>query len=322
MRVKYCVLMVYWIFILKVGSFCLKQLGAPLKPWERKPPGSTSGRSSTPLGPSSVGQKPWENPPPSPSTTITPTTSTSASLNPSQQIEGQAAREQPGNALAPSPLYSSPYQSSYNPYGGVYGSRSNALGMGGVGYGSGYNSYGAGYGTGYSTYGSGNGYGSYSGYGGYQRSNPYGYRSPYMQSYGGLGGGYSSPYGGVGGVNGLPGPPVAGQGHLPGWQSFLNGLQRVVNCLGRMSFLVDENAQALHFFVNSLLQMLDRAGSLYGEVARFVLRILGYKPRKDIADPKSQPSEVHQALVNTPNGVLPGYSNGRSLASAWQDIKD
>jgi peroxin-13 len=37
---------------------------------------------------------------------------------------------------------------------------------------------------------------------------------------------------------------------------------------------VDENAHAVHFFVSALLQMLDRAGSLYGELARFVLRIL------------------------------------------------
>jgi peroxin-13 len=37
---------------------------------------------------------------------------------------------------------------------------------------------------------------------------------------------------------------------------------------------VDENAHAVHFFISALLQLLDRAGSLYAEIARFVLRII------------------------------------------------
>ncbi len=43
---------------------------------------------------------------------------------------------------------------------------------------------------------------------------------------------------------------------------------------GRLSFLVDENAHAVHFFISALLQLLDRTGSLYGEIARFVLRVI------------------------------------------------
>ena len=37
---------------------------------------------------------------------------------------------------------------------------------------------------------------------------------------------------------------------------------------------MDENAHAVHFFISALLQLLDRAGSLYGEIARFVLRVV------------------------------------------------
>ncbi len=32
----------------------------------------------------------------------------------------------------------------------------------------------------------------------------------------------------------------------------------VVHFFGRLSFLVDENAHAVHFFVHALLQLLDR----------------------------------------------------------------
>ena len=51
------------------------------------------------------------------------------------------------------------------------------------------------------------------------------------------------------------------------------------SCAGRLSFLVDENAHAVHFFISALLQLLDRAGSLYGEVARFVLRVIFRRSR-------------------------------------------
>ena len=49
--------------------------------------------------------------------------------------------------------------------------------------------------------------------------------------------------------------------------------------LGRFAFLIDENTQAVHFFVSALLQLFDRAGMLYGEVARFALGLLRIKNR-------------------------------------------
>jgi hypothetical protein len=36
--------------------------------------------------------------------------------------------------------------------------------------------------------------------------------------------------------------------------------------------------QAVHFFITALLQLFDRAGCLYAELARFVLRLLGFNP--------------------------------------------
>jgi peroxin-13 len=51
----------------------------------------------------------------------------------------------------------------------------------------------------------------------------------------------------------------------------------LMHFFGRVSFLMDENAHAVHFFITALLQLLERASFLWAEVARFVLRILGYK---------------------------------------------
>lgn len=63
-------------------------------------------------------------------------------------------------------------------------------------------------------------------------------------------------------------------------QGFLHGLHSALSIMGRISFLVDENTQALHFFITAMLQLFDRAGTLYGELARFILRLLGIRPRK------------------------------------------
>jgi peroxin-13 len=63
-------------------------------------------------------------------------------------------------------------------------------------------------------------------------------------------------------------------------------LSSVVGFAGKIAWLVDENSQALHFFMTALLGLLDRGGVLYGELARFVLRLLGYKlPEKKTLPP-------------------------------------
>jgi|TARA_B100000073_G_scaffold287502_1_gene249360 peroxin-13 len=56
----------------------------------------------------------------------------------------------------------------------------------------------------------------------------------------------------------------------------MQSLSSVVHLFGKISFLVDENTQALHFFIMSLLQLLDRGGHLYGELSRVILKAMGY----------------------------------------------
>ena len=64
------------------------------------------------------------------------------------------------------------------------------------------------------------------------------------------------------------------------WQALQHGLGSGVDFFGRLAFIAAENAHAVHFFISALLMLLDRAGSLYGELARFLLRILGLGRRK------------------------------------------
>ena len=42
----------------------------------------------------------------------------------------------------------------------------------------------------------------------------------------------------------------------------LHGISGIVQFFGRLSFLVDENAHAVHFFIAALLQLLDRSALL------------------------------------------------------------
>ena len=281
------------------------------KPWQVAP----SNSSATPLGTSNVndGQpKPWQTgttttagdsvlPPPTerpwrdgmhtadaaaPSTTLAPYNTANGMLA-SDSPYGPQSDNPYSQPMYGRPMYgSTPYNSSYpsamtnSPYGG-YGTG----GMYGSTYGGGmYNNtsmhgtgmYGNAYRGGMGGYGGGGlGMGGYSGAG-------YG-----NAGYGGYGGG-GYGYSGVGGVQpGMqpPGQPPGGPGQ-PGnllegakskWQVFMHSLHNLMNFFGRISFLMDENAHAVHFFITALLQLLDRASFLWGEVARFVLRILGYK---------------------------------------------
>ncbi|KAH8933997.1 hypothetical protein BDL97_18G060400 [Sphagnum fallax] len=305
---------------------------APPKPWER---------SDTQAG--SNGPSPFAPPSNSPSTAATVADAGVANAGAKDEngiprslatVDGTAGRQMPPR---PWEVNSSGYgggMTSYNrpsPYGGLgtsmggYGSNYASpygAGMYGSGYGS---SYGGGYGS--SSYGGGYGSSSYGGmqnrygsgqYGGYGGM---GY-SGMSGGYGGYGGGAFGGMGGAGSMTpygyGGPGDPNdPNAGRPPGppnlWQTMLHALNSFLNFFGRLSILVDENTHAFHFFITALLQLCDRAGVLYGELARFVLRLLGVrsKARTKLASPPVTPS-----LPGTP--ALP--SNMGDARNNWDSV--
>ncbi|CAM8947756.1 unnamed protein product [Rhodiola kirilowii] len=166
------------------------------------------------------------------------------------------------------------------------------------------------------------GYGA-SSYGGmYNRGGVGGglYGSSGMYGGGMYGGGLGGPMGGYGMGGGMGGPygsqdpnnPYGQPSQPPGfWMSFLRVMEGVVNFFGRISILVDQNTQAVHMFMSALLQLFDRSGMLYGELARFVLRLLGIrtKPRK-VEQPHGPPG-----TLQLPG---PGYANVNQQHSTEQ----
>ncbi|CAL5386163.1 unnamed protein product [Camellia sinensis] len=257
----------------------------PPKPWEQA--GSSSG--PTPFKPSSLGS-------------TSDVVESSGTARPGEIVSTTNTAVN-RNALGRS-VPTRPWEQQT--YGNTYG---------GVGSGLNYNS---GYGSGmYGSYGGGLG-GSYGG-GLYGNSM---YRGGYGGLYGGSGGstygggmysgGFGGPIGGFGGM-GMGGPygnqdpnnPFGAPPSPPGfWVSFLRvvthyhdhddpehqiwirvirpEMEGVVTFFGRIAILIDQNTQAFHMFITALLQLFDRSGLLYGELARFVLRLLGIrtKPKK------------------------------------------
>ncbi|KAF5741336.1 peroxisomal membrane protein 13-like [Tripterygium wilfordii] len=273
----------------------------PPKPWEQA--GTSSG--SGPFKPPSPGStsdvveasgtaRPGE---------IVPPTNTAANMN----------------ALS-RPVPTRPWDQQQN-YGSSYG-----------GYGSGLN-YNSGYGSGMygASYGNG-GYGSTYGGGLYGNSM---YRGGYGGMYGGsgmygggmYGGGLGGQMGGYGmGGMGMgpygeqdPNNPFGAPPSPPGfWISFLRMMQGVVTVFGRISMLIDQNAQAFHMFMSALLQLFDRSGVLYGELARFVLRLLGIRTK-----PKMVPGQGPDGLPvpHNPRGNK-NYIEGPKAApnGPWDDV--
>eukprot|EP01026_Neomeris_dumetosa_P064031 TRINITY_DN6084_c0_g1_i1.p1 TRINITY_DN6084_c0_g1~~TRINITY_DN6084_c0_g1_i1.p1 ORF type:complete len:311 (-),score=34.87 TRINITY_DN6084_c0_g1_i1:410-1342(-) len=95
------------------------------------------------------------------------------------------------------------------------------------------------------------------------------------------------------------------------WESFMQSLNGIVSFFGRISFLVSENVNALNFFITSFIQLLDRVGSLYGELARFVLRILGIKVKK------KEGSGTKGDVFNVGVGCV-ARSQGQGWESLWK----
>ncbi|XP_018515182.1 peroxisomal membrane protein 13 [Brassica rapa] len=253
--------------------------GRPPKPWERAGNNNTSGPP-----------KPFR--PPS-------NTSTADSV----EASGTADRNHtPANMNAlsrPLPIRPRQQQQTYGGYGSNlglnprYGSGAYGSGPSGLGYGSnvGLNPrYGSLYGGG--MYGGGSMYsrGVYGGGGLYRGSGMYG-------GYGmGMG---MSPYGGQDSNDPNNQPPSP-----PGfWISFLRVLQGAVSFFGRVAMLIDQNTQAFHMLMSALLQLCDRGGMLYGELARFVLCLLGVKTKPRKMQQQQQPQGSNGVpLPHQPHG--------------------
>ncbi|KAI7755210.1 hypothetical protein M8C21_025657 [Ambrosia artemisiifolia] len=172
-----------------------------------------------------------------------------------------------------------------------------------------YGGYGVGtYGGSYNTglYGS-NMYGG--GYGGlYVGGGMYGGGGLYNNSFGVPVGGYGMGMGGPFGDQD-PNNPFSAPSSPPGfWISLMRVMHGVVTFFGRVAMLIDQNTQAFHMFMSALLQLFDRSGMLYGELARFVFRLLGVRTRPK----KVQPHEPHgpQNYIEPPKGAPAGSWDG------------
>lgn len=253
--------------------------GPPPKPWEQA--GSSSGPA--PFKPPSAGN-------------TSDVVEASGTAKPGEIVvsSDRNATTVNRNSLG-RPVPTRPWEQNYGNSGyGGYGSALN--------YNSGYGSgmYGSSYGgLGGGMYGGGL-YGNSmyrGGYGGmYGSSGMYG-GGMYNSGFGGPMGGYGmggGPYGDQDPNNPYGGPPS----HPGFWVSALRVMQGVVNFFGRIAILIDQNTQAFHMFMSALLQLFDRSGLLYGELARFVLRLLGIRTKQRKVGPPG------------PNGQpLPGPHN-------------
>ncbi|CAK9201452.1 unnamed protein product [Sphagnum troendelagicum] len=298
-----------------MGSSLAPPKVTPPKPWER---GGAQAGSSVP--------SPFAPPSDSPSTAAT--VADAGVVNEGAKDDNGIPRNSAvaGGTVAGRQMPPRPWEVNTSGYGGaltsynrpsLYGGMGSTMGGYGSTYGSPYSGsmYGGGYGNTYSGYGSSYGGGLGSSYGGmYNRYGSGGYGQYGGRGYGGMSGGYGGMGGGEMAPYGYGGPgdpndPNAGPPPGPPnfWQSMLHALNGFLNFFGRLSILVDENTHAFHFFITALLQLCDRAGVLYGELARFVLRLLGVRS-KGHTRPKSPP--VAPAL---PSGTGDASNNWDSV---------
>ncbi|KAJ6834781.1 peroxisomal membrane protein 13 [Iris pallida] len=267
----------------------------PPKPWERA--GASSG--SAPFKPPSSGN-------------TSEVVEASGTARPGEIVSNANAPANRQNTLG-RPVPSRPWEQNYGNNNGGYGSNLNYnSGYGSSMYGGSYGGVGGAYGGGYgnnSMYGGGYGGGLYGGSGMYGGSM---YNSGFGGQMGGYGMGMAGPYGNQD-PNNPYGPPSAPPGF---WMSFLRVMNGVVNFFGRISILIDQNTQAFHMFMSALLQLFDRSGMLYGELARFVLRLLGIRTK-----PRKQQQLGHPGELPGPEGQAQHYTEGSKAPSgAWDSV--
>ncbi|XP_078163090.1 peroxin 13 [Carex rostrata] len=274
--------------------------GPPSKPWERA--GSASGPA--PFRPPSNGS-------------TSDVVEASGTAKPGEVVSTVNRTTAATTNTLSRPVPPRPWEQNYgSTYGGGYGSSMYGGGYSG-GYGGGYGGsmygnnsmYSSGYGAGGLYGSSGNGAGGL-----YGSSGMYGGGSLYSgglgrpMGYGGMGmGGMGmGPYGNQDDPNNPYGPPSQPPNF---WMSFLRVMGGVVNFFGRIAVLIDQNTQAFHMFMTALLQLFDRSGVLYGELARFIFRLFGIRttPRKNIGE---GPPSFQGPKAN---------NNGNSWDNVWGD---
>lgn len=84
----------------------------------------------------------------------------------------------------------------------------------------------------------------------------------------------------------------------------------------RPSILKPAVTQAVHFFITALLQLFDRAGCLYAELARFVLRLLGFNPPPPAFNKEEPPG------VLGPAGQQMGPAAGQAASAVAAAARD
>ncbi|KAK9069053.1 hypothetical protein SSX86_013169 [Deinandra increscens subsp. villosa] len=262
--------------------------GPPSKPWERA--GTPSSALFKPSSPGSTSD----------------VVEASGTAKPGEIVTANGGSTINTNAIGMA-VPSRPWMQQ-NTYGSTYGGICGGYG-GGLGYNSGYGagtygSYGGSYNNG--LYGS-NMYGG--GYGGL-----YGGVGMYNNSFGGPMGGYGTGMGGPGGPFGDQDPnnPFGAPSSPPGfWISLMRVMHGVVTFFGRVAMLIDQNTQAFHMFMSALLQLFDRSGLLYGELARFVFRLLGVRTRpKKLQNHGPKDPHGPQNYIEPPKGALTSSWDG------------
>ncbi|XAR60860.1 hypothetical protein NMG60_11034388 [Bertholletia excelsa] len=269
----------------------------PPKPWEQT--GSSSG--PTPFKP------------PSPGSTSN-VVEASGTAKPGEVVSTADRNTSVNRNSLGRPMPTRPWEQQT--YGSAYGGYNSGLNQN-SGYGSGmYGSYGRlGGSFGGGLYGSSMYQGGYGGlYGG---SGLYGggmYNGGLGGPMGGYGMGMGGPYG-----NQDPNNPFGAPSSPPGfWISFLRVMEGVVTFFGRIAMLIDQNTHAFHIFITALLQLFDRSGTLYGELARFVFRLLGIRAKSKRVQP---PGSSALPKFQNPHGGQ-NYFEGPKAAptGAWDGV--
>lgn len=282
---------------------------APPKPWERAP---------------SAGSSPFR--PPSGMANTAAVVESAGVAQPGDINEKQSNLPPPDRTIGARPMPPRPWERNNN--GGYnnstmgYNSQYQGLGTHSYGmspYGTSYGGlYGSNYGSTYrGQYGVGGSYGGGMLGGGYGLGNSFGGGGMYGNYNGGsmYGGGYGMGVPGPFQQGGDPNNPFGGSPAEPPnfWQAMLRVMHGVVNFFGRISILVDQNTQAFYFFATALIQLCDRAGMLYGELARFVFRLLGYKTK-----PRFHPKALPQPGQERPANYY--IEEPKETGGAWDNV--